>query len=97
MANGFPISVLAGKTEVMAHVAEGTALHAGTMNSGNPTVAAALATLEVLEREQVHDRLFVLGAQLAEGLRRVSSEAGHPLRVKGPVPCSMPDSPRPNR
>ncbi len=86
MANGFPISVLAGKTEVMAHVAEGTALHAGTMNSGNPTVAAALATLEVLEREQVHDRLFVLGAQLAEGLRRVSSEAGHPLRVEGPGP-----------
>ena len=86
MANGFPISVLAGKAEVMAHVAEGTALHAGTMNSGNPTVAAALATLEVLEREQVHDRLFVLGAQLAEGLRRVSSEAGHPLRVEGPGP-----------
>ena len=31
MANGFPISALAGKAEVMAHVAEGRALHAGTM------------------------------------------------------------------
>ncbi len=86
MANGFPISVLAGKAEVMAHVAEGTALHAGTMNSGNPTVAAALATLEILEREQVHDRLFAMGNQLAEGLRQVSSKAGHPMRVEGPGP-----------
>jgi len=86
MANGFPISVLAGKAEVMAHVAEGTALHAGTMNSGNPTVAAALATLEILEREQVHDRLFAMGNELAEGLRQVSSEAGHPMRVEGPGP-----------
>lgn len=86
MANGFPISALAGKREVMAHVAEGKALHAGTMNAGNPTVAAAVATLEILETEQVHDRLFRLGSDLAEGLRRVSAEAGHPLRVEGPGP-----------
>lgn len=86
MANGFPISALVGKAEVMAHVAEGRALHAGTMNAGNPTVAAAVATLEILEREQVHHRLFKLGSELAEGLRRVSAEAGHPLRVEGPGP-----------
>ena len=86
MANGFPISALAGKAEVMAHVAEGRALHAGTMNSSTPTVAAAAATLAILEKEQVHDRLFELGVQLAEGLRRVSSEAGHSLRVEGPGP-----------
>lgn len=86
MANGFPISALVGKAEVMAHVAEGRALHAGTMNAGNPTVAASNATLEILERDRVHDRLFALGSDLAEGLRRVSSEAGHPLRVEGPGP-----------
>lgn len=86
MANGFPISALVGKAEVMAHVAEGRALHAGTMNAGNPTVAASNATLEILERDRVHDRLFRLGSDLAAGLRRVSSEAGHPLRVEGPGP-----------
>ena len=86
MANGFPISALVGKAEVMAHVAEGKALHAGTMNAGNPTVAAAVATLDILEREQVHDRLFTLGSELAEGLRRVSAQSGHPLRVAGPGP-----------
>ncbi len=86
MANGFPISALVGRSEVMAHVAEGKALHAGTMNSSNPTVAAAAATLAILEKEQVHDHLFMLGSELIEGLRRVSSEAGHPLRVEGPGP-----------
>ncbi len=86
MANGFPISALVGKTEVMAGVATGAALHAGTMNSGNPTVAAALATLGILEREAVHPRLFSLGRKLADGLRRVSAEAGRPMRVEGPGP-----------
>ncbi len=86
MANGFPISALVGREELMAHVAEGTALHAGTMNAGNPTVAAAVATLRILEREQVHDRLFRLGGELAEGLRRVSERMGRPLRVEGPGP-----------
>ncbi|MCQ3803649.1 MAG: aminotransferase class III-fold pyridoxal phosphate-dependent enzyme [bacterium] len=86
MANGFPISALAGKAELMNHIARGTALHAGTMNAGNPTVAAAVATLKILERDRVHERLFRLGSELAEGLRRVSAEAGHPLRVEGPGP-----------
>jgi glutamate-1-semialdehyde 2,1-aminomutase len=86
MANGFPISALVGKAEIMAHVAEGKALHAGTMNAGNPTVAASNATLEILERDRVHDHLFMLGSELAEGLRRVSAEAGRPLRVGGPGP-----------
>ena len=86
MANGFPISALAGRAEIMAHVAEGRALHAGTMNTSNPTVAAAAATLAILEGERVHDHLYSVGAELMEGLRRVSSEAGQPLRVEGPGP-----------
>ncbi len=86
MANGYPISALAGRAEVMEHVVKGTALHAGTMNSSNPTVAAAVATLEILEKQQVHDRLFRLGAEFVERLRGISSEAGHPMRVEGPGP-----------
>ena len=86
MANGYPISALAGRAEVMEHVVKGTALHAGTMNSSNPTVAAAVATLEILEKQQVHDRLFRLGAEFVERLRGISSEAGHPMRVGGPGP-----------
>ncbi len=86
MASGYPISVLAGRRQWMQLVADSTVIHAGTMNSGNPSVAAALATIEVLERDRVHERLFVLGERLMTGLRRVAAETGQPLLVQGPGP-----------
>ncbi|HVK05098.1 MAG TPA: aminotransferase class III-fold pyridoxal phosphate-dependent enzyme, partial [Armatimonadaceae bacterium] len=86
MASGYPISVLAGREKYLRLLAEGTVIHAGTMNSGNPSVAAALATLEVLERDDVHARLHRLGARLRDGLRAAARDAGQPLRVQGPGP-----------
>lgn len=86
IANGYPIAVLAGKEATMRWIADGRVVHAGTMNAGNPCVAAAAATLAILERDRVPDRLTVLGTRLAEGLRRVAREAGAPLRVAGPGP-----------
>jgi glutamate-1-semialdehyde 2,1-aminomutase len=86
LASGYPISVLAGKLHVMRHIAEGRVIHAGTMNSGQPSVAAALATLEVLERDHVHERLFALGGRLMDGLRGAAARVGQPLLVQGPGP-----------
>jgi glutamate-1-semialdehyde 2,1-aminomutase len=86
MASGYPISVLAGRRKFMQPIAEGKVIHAGTMNAGNPTVAAALATLDVLERDGVHQRLFDLGQRLMNGLRDASQRAGHPLLVQGMGP-----------
>jgi glutamate-1-semialdehyde 2,1-aminomutase len=86
MANGYPISALVGKRRWMQPIAEGKVIHAGTMNSSNPTVAAALATIDVLEREHVHDKLFKLGRRLMEGLRAAAQEAGQPLLIQGPGP-----------
>jgi glutamate-1-semialdehyde 2,1-aminomutase len=86
LASGYPISVLAGKRQLMEKIADGTVIHAGTMNSGNPSIAAAQATLEVLETDNVHPRLYDLGQRLMNGLRSVSQRAGHPLFVQGPGP-----------
>lgn len=83
MASGYPISVLAGKQKFMQPIVEGKVIHAGTMNSGQPSVAAALATLDVLEREKVHPRLYELGKSLMAGLQDASRRAGHPLLVQG--------------
>ncbi len=82
MASGYPISALCGKEKFMRKLADGSVIHAGTMNSGNPTVAAALATLQVLERENPYPRLFALGNTLREGLLRLHPE----LTVTGPGP-----------
>jgi glutamate-1-semialdehyde 2,1-aminomutase len=86
MANGYPISVLAGKRSIMQWMADGKVIHGGTMNSGNPSVAAALATIGVLESEQVHPRLFRLGQRLMEGLRKAADTAGHATLIQGPGP-----------
>lgn len=77
LASGYPLSVLAGKEEYMRLISEGRVIHAGTMNSGNPSVAAALAALDVLQNERAHDKLFALGRRLMDGLRQAAHEAGH--------------------
>lgn len=86
MGSGYPISALAGKREWMKFVEEGKVILAGTMNSGNPTVAAALATIEVLELEQPHDRLFRYGIKLMNGLKKAAEKSGQNLLVQGPGP-----------
>jgi glutamate-1-semialdehyde 2,1-aminomutase len=83
IANGYSLSVLAGKQEWMQPIAEGKAIHAGTMNSSNPTVAAAWATVKVLERDNVHARLFQLGQDLMGGLRKAAKDTGQPILVQG--------------
>lgn len=51
IGGGLPLSALAGKKEFMNLIASGKVVHAGTLN-GNPIVlAAAKATLDVLEKD----------------------------------------------
>jgi glutamate-1-semialdehyde 2,1-aminomutase len=86
MASGYPISVLAGKRALMQLIVDGKVVHAGTMNSGHASVAAAWATIEVLERDRVHERLFALGERLMTGLREAARETGHAVLIQGPGP-----------
>jgi len=84
LGSGYPISAVVGRRAWMSLISESKVIHAGTMNAGNPTVAAALATLQVLEREQPYPRMHALGQQLMAGLREAAAAAGHPLLVQGP-------------
>lgn len=86
MASGYPISALAGRRSYMLPFAEGTAIHAGTMNSNTPGVAAAIATLQIIEQEHVNDRLFAHGQRLMRGLRDAASRAGVDALIQGPGP-----------
>lgn len=83
IASGYPISVLAGKREWMQPIAEGKVIHAGTMNSGNATIAAALATIEVLEREHAHERIFSYGRRLMAALHQIAQDNGHAVLIQG--------------
>ncbi|HEX8040850.1 MAG TPA: aspartate aminotransferase family protein [Chryseosolibacter sp.] len=83
MASGYPISAIVGKKEWMNLIASGYVIHAGTMNSSNSTVAAAIATLEVLELENVVEKIFKLGQQLMDGLREIGRKNKTNLLVQG--------------
>lgn len=86
IASGYPISVITGKREWMKLIEEAKVIHAGTMNSGNATVAAALATIEVLEKEMPYERMFKLGKDLMSGIQEAAKKTGHKLLVQGPGP-----------
>jgi len=87
IASGYPISAIVGKRDWMEEIASARVIHAGTMNSGNATVAAALATIAVLEKDpDTYQRMFRLGRRLMDGLQAAAMEAGEPLLVQGMGP-----------
>jgi glutamate-1-semialdehyde 2,1-aminomutase len=75
VANGYIMSVIAGKAELMKMLApEGPVFYSGTFNGHPLSIAAALATLNVIERDSVPQRIDALGDRLASGINRVVAE-----------------------
>ncbi len=85
VANGFPLSAVGGRRELMEQVASGAVLHGGTYNGNLPAMAAARATLEQLAANggAVYRRITDTGLSLMDGLRRAAAEAGVPVLVQG--------------
>ncbi|MFD1165593.1 aspartate aminotransferase family protein [Sphingobacterium daejeonense] len=87
MGSGYPISAIVGKKEWMEEISSGRVIHAGTMNSSNPTIAASLATINALENDKnVYQRLFELGNELKDGLKNLAKKHNQNLYVQGPGP-----------
>jgi glutamate-1-semialdehyde 2,1-aminomutase len=69
IANGFPLAALGGRADLMDHCAPGGDVFlAGTFNGHPASVAAALATIEILEQEGSYEHLFGLGERVRRGL-----------------------------
>jgi glutamate-1-semialdehyde 2,1-aminomutase len=86
MANGFPMAALCGKAEIMDHFMTrpgGDTFFAGTFNGNAVGCAAALATIETLEREPVHQHVFRLGERLRKGLTEIHQRLGIKATVAG--------------
>lgn len=86
IANGFPIAAVAGRRELMERfntTATGDVHFGGTYNGGAVAVEAALATIEHLERHEVHEHIFRLGARMRSGLEAIGAEAGVPVIASG--------------
>jgi glutamate-1-semialdehyde 2,1-aminomutase len=86
MANGWPVSALGGRAELMdlfSTTPGRPAFFAGTFNGHPATAAAALATIDKLQREPVHEHVFRLGERAREGLRALYARLGVPAVVSG--------------
>jgi glutamate-1-semialdehyde 2,1-aminomutase len=88
MGGGFPCAAFGGRAQVMDTVAPtGPVYQAGTL-SGNPVaVAAGLATLDLIDREDPYPQLEKRAGTLAEGITEALGDAGVPHRVNraGPL------------
>lgn len=82
MANGFPIAALVGKAEFMDRFGPGGGVaFAGTYNGHPVGVRAALATIEILERGEVHPYCAGLAKQAGDGIQQIANELSIPMNV----------------
>ena len=83
MSNGYPVSALVGRREVM-DAARRTFISSTYFPNGL-SMAAAQATLEILERDDVPARVRQMGLELESGLRALVVETGLPV-TRSPYP-----------
>ncbi len=76
LANGYPLAAIGGSREVMSVIEPGRVAHGGTYCGNLAGVAAALATLEVLETTDALQTVAARGARLMQGLDDILTEAG---------------------
>ena len=81
MANGYPIAALCGRADLMERFNTrpgGDVMYGGTYNGHPMGVAAALATIAILEADDraIHRRLFRLGSLIETSLREIVDRLG---------------------
>lgn len=89
IGGGFPLSVIAGKADIMAHFdaakvgKDKSLMQIGTL-SGNPVASVAgLKTMEILRRPGQYDRLRQAGQTLIDAIKEHLGQAGHAHHVAG--------------
>jgi glutamate-1-semialdehyde 2,1-aminomutase len=85
MANGYPISAIAGREEVMRTFRYGGAAHGGTYTAHSVSLAAAEECLRILDETPALDTIAAYGQQLMDGMAAIlearditHSFTGHP-------------------
>ncbi|MDF1558476.1 MAG: glutamate-1-semialdehyde 2,1-aminomutase, partial [ANME-2 cluster archaeon] len=84
VGGGLPIGVIGGRRNIMQHISPaGKVYQAGTFNGHPLSLAASLATLDVLEREKVHEKVNREGDGLRAMLRDSVNDLGLDYNVSG--------------
>jgi len=83
IAGGWPVSVLAGRRDLMERFGTGEVNHSGTFNGSVMASAAVLATLERLNSEMPYDAMEAHGQLLMSAIREASDVYSLGLHVQG--------------
>jgi len=75
MANGYPISVLAGREDIMRKLGRGVA-HGGTYTAHGVSLAAAERTLQILDETDALERIAGYGTALRQGMSAILKSRG---------------------
>jgi glutamate-1-semialdehyde 2,1-aminomutase len=75
VANGYPISVLAGREDIMRKLGQGVA-HGGTYTAHSVSMAAAEKCLEILDETDALERIADYGTRLMAGMTAVLEARG---------------------
>lgn len=75
VANGYPISVLAGRESIMRKIGRGVA-HGGTYTAHPVSLAAAEQTLQILDETDALERIAQYGTRLRHGMSAILKARG---------------------
>lgn len=82
LGNGYPIAAFGGRREIMSIIGHGVA-HGGTYTNNKAGVAAAYATLRILQEKPILQSIKQRGQRLMDGLREIFEENNYPVVVSG--------------
>jgi glutamate-1-semialdehyde 2,1-aminomutase len=82
LGNGYPAAAFGGGRDIMSIIGDGVS-HGGTYTNNKPGVAAAFATLKILQREPVLETIRERGGRLMEGLHDIFADNGIPVAITG--------------
>jgi glutamate-1-semialdehyde 2,1-aminomutase len=82
LGNGYPISVVAGREDIMRKVGDGV-VHGGTFTGHSVSLAAANKTLEILDETDALKTIEQFGLELQDGLHEILNQRGIPHTFVG--------------
>jgi glutamate-1-semialdehyde aminotransferase len=82
MANGYPISCVVGRADIMNVVADRVFI-SSTFFPNSLEQVAAMKTIEILERDNILDKIWEKGMKFGKNVEKIVADSGIPCEVSG--------------
>jgi len=84
IGGGFPIGIFGGRRDILEQVSpSGAVYQAGTFNGSPVPLACGMATLDIMEKERILERLEASGEEMRRGLQDILTDLDLPYSVVG--------------